>query len=288
MAFFPTVFEKLPKHSSSNEKIHSHSLGILFPHPISNSTYTNLAGERSDDWWSQVIISKILFLFFDSRWIWHHLNYFFGLFFSLKGEFFSVMDKLDAVARLCIIKWYYFFFHNSLYLNLIFSLKTTHTITDPLLCLPVRTTHSSFSLSLGFLFIYTLFLLLKISNLDSSIHNTFCHFFNVQFLCFFTHVSIFFLFTFCKWGFLIAMHPYWFFTVESDTSFYPEELSSAANSGTVFILCLLLSIMRCLSSATGVTFDAWALFLSTYASISNYLCNKYCISCLKIFIFLAI
>ena len=55
-----------------------------------------------------------------------------------------------------------------------------------------------------------------------------------------------------------------FFTVESITGFYREELSLAVNSGSRFNLRLLLSIIKCLSAAADVTFGAPAFLLSTF------------------------
>ena len=77
-----------------------------------------------------------------------------------------------------------------------------------------------------------------------------------------------------------------FFTVESDTGCYQEELSLAVNSGAVFFLCLLVSMIICLSLV--VTYGVSALFLSTFVAISNSLCKEYHTPCLGIFKFLTI
>ena len=88
--------------------------------------------------------------------------------------------------------------------------------------------------------------------------------FNVLFLYFFVHYSIFSLFTFHNRSFLMNMHPLspadlsQFSTAVSDTVSCQEELSFSENFGAVFLL--LMSIIKCLSSAAVVIFSALALF----------------------------
>ena len=83
----------------------------------------------------------------------------------------------------------------------------------------------------------------KSFNSDSFVHLIFCYSFNVQFLHFFPHDSLFWLFTFYNIGFLMAMYPLsranpsrFFFTIENGTGYCREELISPVNFGAVFFL----------------------------------------------------
>ena len=75
------------------------------------------------------------------------------------------------------------------------------------------------------------------------------------------------------------------FTVETDTGCGQKELSSAVNSGVVFLQCLLHSIILSLTKAD--TFGTPALLLLAFASVSNCLCNDYCNRNLEMFNLLA-
>ena len=74
----------------------------------------------------------------------------------------------------------------------------------------------------------------------------------------------------------------------SDTSCCQVEFSSAFNSGVVFLLCLLLSIIKCLFSVAVATLGAPALFLSTFGWVSSCLYSKYWTPSWEIFNFFAI
>ena len=67
-----------------------------------------------------------------------------------------------------------------------------------------------------------------------------------------------------------------------------EKINLAVNSGAVFLLCILLSIIKCLSSAALVTFGAPGFFLLIFVSVSYCLCNEYQTPYLEIILFLAI
>ena len=61
-----------------------------------------------------------------------------------------------------------------------------------------------------------------------------------------------------------------FFTVETNTGCGQKELSSAVNSGVVFLQCLLLSIILYQSLTKADTFGTPALLLSAFTSVSNF------------------
>ena len=161
----------------------------------------------------------------------------------LIGDFLpqlQIMHKPDGIAYLCKIPWYCSFFHDSFDLNRISSplyTKTLHTITNLPPYLTDGTTLSVFFP--GFCLVYN-------QKIQIFTHLSTVHFatFSVQLLCFFYHNSFFCLFTFHNTG---------FFTVDSNTDCCQLKLNSAVNSGAVFLLCILISIIKSLPSAAVVT-----------------------------------
>ena len=88
--------------------------------------------------------------------------------------------------------------------------------------------------------------------------------------------SLFFLFNFCNGGFLHPLSPtnlsIFVFSVKSNTGCSQEELSTAVNSGVLFILSLVHNYQVFIFSSS-CRIGNPALFLSTFMPVSNYLFN---------------
>ena len=156
-----------------------------------------------------------------------------------------------------------FFFHDSFDLNQISSplsrSKYYHTITNAPPYVTVGSMQSSFSISPSFLLTLTSNYQ-KSSNLFSSVHNTFYY---ILMYTFFVFLPIT---VFSAYSLFITRHSQsqWtsqFFTAQYDTGFCQEELSLGVDSGEVFLLCCLLSIIKCLfSAAVGISFALQLFF----------------------------
>ena len=185
----------------------------------------------------------------------------------------------------------------------IFHSEQPHPIRDSSLCSTVRTIFLSFSLSLVFFFFflisYALFLTNTLTNKKFN-YGLICpqcilQLFQCTIVMLFAHNSFFCLFTFCNRGFWMATCLQistddlgWFFTVWHNIDCFWEEFNSVVNSEAVFLLCLLLSIIMLFASAAVFTYGVPVLYLSTYVSVFNYLCNEYYTQYLEIFNFLTI
>ena len=111
-----------------------------------------------------------------------------------------------------------------------------------------------------------------------SISSSYAFFFFVHKIFFFAYLSSVTRDYWClcaHWARLIWVD---FFTVESNVDCCQKKLSSVVNSGAVFVLCLLLSVISSLFSAAVVTLSIPAIFLTAFYF-------EYFILCLDIFSF---